>query len=34
MSDLRTPLATAIAISLCLAALPAQAQQPPLNMTL
>ena len=34
MSDLRTPLATAIAISLCLAALPTQAQQAPLKMTL
>ena len=34
MSDLRTPWATASAISLCLAALPTQAQQTPLKMTL
>ncbi|HET7257023.1 MAG TPA: ABC transporter substrate-binding protein, partial [Xanthobacteraceae bacterium] len=34
MRDLRTPLATAIGLSLWLGALPAQAQQAPLKMTL
>jgi NitT/TauT family transport system substrate-binding protein len=34
MRDLRTPLAAAIAISLCLGAMPAPAQQAPLKMTL
>ena len=34
MRDLRTPLAAAIGISLCLGAMPVHAQQAPLKMTL